>query len=667
MEWPGLIVLLLLAAGRVILADQALFESDEAFDKGKYGDFVQEEYKSVGLTSAPRPNVFERVPGACDGDDGLMVMLTLRGWAVPQPGPSILDGQGRLVWTNPNYVQPYNLQVQNYRGEQFLTLWAGDDGVRGHGSGLYYMLDSTYAERYKIAAGNGLDADLHEFHITPNDTALITIYQIVQIDLTSVDKPVNGWIWDGVFQEVDIETNEVLFEWRASDHVQVADSFWGPGTLGNTEDDAWDFFHINSVEKDERGNYLISSRWMHAVYYISGTTGDIIWTLGGREENNDFRDLSEGAAIHFASQHHARWHDGYSSITLFDNSNPNGPGDPSAGLWLDLDFVEMTVKLRNRYLSPIPVSSDSQGSLQTLPSGNILVGYGSNAQYVEFSRDGEVLCETHLAPAVGFGTASVQSYRIQKYAWVGRPQTEPDVAQINSTLYLSWNGATEIRYWKIEATDTTSKEEVGDSSSSPTDFEDGFHEVMRVEKDGFETIVPLVGVPRSYVRSYVRAIALDASGKPLGQTQMVLLADIVISVSETTATETKGSKQLRRVQRILLIATISLVGATVLFGIGFGAYATLSYFRKHWHYKRARGGQESEEEMMFDESMVLGPGNLDSDSEDDYDREHGELAIPRASTSGSETAMLNPRVSKQLDRVPNSHGRAYGMEPIDSF
>ncbi|KAI1618831.1 ASST-domain-containing protein [Exophiala viscosa] len=645
MGWPGLIVLLLLAAVRTIWADQALFESDKAFDKGEYGDFVKEDYKSIGLTSAPRPNVFERVPGACDGDDGLMVMVTLRGGAVPQPGPSILDGQGRLVWSNTNYVQPYNLQVQTYHGEQFLTLWAGNDGVKGHGAGFYYMLDSTYAERYRIAAGNGLEADLHEFHLTPNDTALITIYQIIQFDLTSVDKPVNGWIWDGLFQEVDIETGEVLFEWRASDHVAVADSFWGPGTLGVTMNDAWDFFHINSVEKDERGNYLISSRWMHAVYYISGTTGDIIWTLGGREENNNFRDLSDGAATHFASQHHARWHDGYSSITLFDNSNPNGPGHPSSGLWLDLDFEEMTVKLRTQYLSPITVRSDSQGSMQTLPSGNVLVGYGSTPQYVEFSRDGDVLCETHLAPADGFGTASVQSYRIQKFAWVGKPQTEPDIAQINGTLYLSHNGATEIRYWKIEATDSKPEKEVDDNSSS-SNVEAEFHEVMRVEKAGFETVIPLVGVQQPYIR----ATALDASGNSLGQTRTVDRGEILPTVSETATTETKGAKELRRVQRSLLIAAVSLVGATLLFGIGFGAFAAFSYFRKHSHYQRARGEQEMEEEMMFDESMLSGPDEMDLYPEEDDDDDHGDLAIKRASTSGSEMAMLNPRASKQLER-----------------
>lgn len=414
---------------------------------------------------------------------------------------------------------------------------------------------------------------------------------------------------------MDIETNEVVFEWRASEHLSLADSFWGPGDLGSTRDSAWDWFHINSVEKDGRGNYLVSSRWMHAVYYISGATGDVIWTLGNGDKNNDFLDLSDGAATGFASQHHARWHDGYSSITLFDNSDP-GPGRPSSGLWLDLDFDAMSVKLRTRYVSPNAVVSQSQGSVQTLPSGNVLVGYGFDAQYVEFDRDGRVLCEVHLAPAKGFGTAAVQSYRIQKYAWVGKPETDPHIAQLNGKLYLSWNGATEVRYWKIEAAGTVG-EEAGRSSFFVT--EDDFREVMRVEKNGFETVIPLVDVEQAYVR----AIALDASGNLLGQTQTVL----------ATTSEAKEEANSKRVRRTLIIASLSFAGATLLFGIGAGAFAAVLRLRKHWHYKRAREEQEPEEEMMFDESMLGLPEDLGLYPEDDDDHEddNGDLAGMRES------------------------------------
>jgi hypothetical protein len=37
-------------------------------------------------------------------------------------------------------------------------------------------------------------------------------------------------------------------------------------------DHPYDPFHFNSVDKDELGNYLVSARYTHAVYYISGST-----------------------------------------------------------------------------------------------------------------------------------------------------------------------------------------------------------------------------------------------------------------------------------------------------------------------------------------------------------------------------------------------------------
>lgn len=86
----------------------------------------------------------------------------------------------------------------------------------------------------------------------------------------------NGWIWDGVFQEVDIETNKLLFEWRASDHFSFEEVERGREGNGDSADQPWDFFHINSVDKDERGNFLVSSRYMNCLVYIDGRTGDII-------------------------------------------------------------------------------------------------------------------------------------------------------------------------------------------------------------------------------------------------------------------------------------------------------------------------------------------------------------------------------------------------------
>ncbi|KAK5206035.1 hypothetical protein LTR47_005036 [Exophiala xenobiotica] len=575
MRWTLCLLILSFTALKLAYADLPAFSRSKSFDQGDYGNFVAQTYRSTSY-SVPRLNVFEK--GRSCRDDGLFVMLTLRGWSVPQPAPIIFDGHGGLVWTDPTYVQPYNLQVQTYRGERFLTFWAGDDGVKGHGSGFYYMLDSHYNLRYKLSGGNGLDGDLHEFYLTRNATALITIYQTIQANLTSVSKYPNGWIWDGLFQEIDVETNEVLFEWRASDHLPFTDSQWGPGDLGLSREDAWDWFHINSVEKDERGNYLISSRWLHAIYYIDGISGDILWTLGGKR--NDFRDLSFGRATGFASQHHARWHDGYTSITLFDNSSP-GPGRPSSGLWLDLDFDKWTVKLRTQYLSRNKISSDSQGSIQTLPSGNVLVGYGMEAQYVEFTRDGDVVCEVHLAPASSFGSASVQSYRTSKHDWVGWPQTDPDIIQITGTIYVSWNGATEVRHWLVEDALTANAND-GD-----------FHEVKRVAKNGFETTVSTTGIERPYVR----VSALDGSGNVLGRARIVERGEPAQALPETTEEESEeelglesGQTSNARNEQALVIAAVVLVSALALAGLSYSGFVALQHLTKYYHCKRANGG-----------------------------------------------------------------------------
>ena len=93
------------------------------------------------------------------------------------------------------------------------------------------------------------------------------------------------------------EVIQVLFEWKAYPHVDFGDSYAFPLQVSaNTSTTAWDFFHMNSVRKDSvgaelyglinpLGNYLVSSRHYCAVYYINGSSGDILWTLNGQHSN----------------------------------------------------------------------------------------------------------------------------------------------------------------------------------------------------------------------------------------------------------------------------------------------------------------------------------------------------------------------------------------------
>jgi hypothetical protein len=121
-------------------ADESLFVSDNEYDAGSYGSFPIVEYKSTDVLS-PRMNVL-RSSSECD--DSLLTFLSPRGFAVPAPSATILDSKGHLVWFLSGYDQIYNLMVQEYNDEQYLTLWAGNDAVGGHGAGHYYMVFSLF-------------------------------------------------------------------------------------------------------------------------------------------------------------------------------------------------------------------------------------------------------------------------------------------------------------------------------------------------------------------------------------------------------------------------------------------------------------------------------------------------------------------------------------------
>lgn len=89
------------------------------------------------------------------------------------------------------------------------------------------ILDDSYHAVETVMSGNGRSPpNIHEFTVLEGGTAIISIQQPVQYDLSALGvDPSATWIQDGIFQEIDIATGEVLFEWRSLDHVDPADSY----------------------------------------------------------------------------------------------------------------------------------------------------------------------------------------------------------------------------------------------------------------------------------------------------------------------------------------------------------------------------------------------------------------------------------------------------------
>ena len=352
-------------------------------------------------------------------------------------GPMILDHDGRIVWFG-KHPRARDFKMQHYRGRPVLTWWEGVV-VEGHGEGEYVIFDDSYREVRRVRTGNGYSGDLHEFLITQQDTALLTAYAPQTADLSSIGGPEDGPVWGGIVQEVDIETGEVLFEWRSLDHVGIEESYarFPPDNPGFR----YDYFHINSIDVDHDDNLLVSARNTWTIYKVERATGEVLWRLGGKKSNYEM-----GPGTQSAFQHDARRQkDG--TITIFDNGAHPKVHDQSRAIVMGLAEEEMKATLVREYASPNKILATSQGNAQFLSDGNVFVGWGSAPFVSEFSVDGELLMNARFPP-------NCESYRAFRFPWKGNPTDEPAVAverrpEGRVAIYASWNGATEVESWEV--------------------------------------------------------------------------------------------------------------------------------------------------------------------------------------------------------------------------
>jgi outer membrane protein assembly factor BamB len=424
-----------------------------------------------------------RISGGLAG--GLIFIAPYNAPTGQQAGGVIVDNSGQPVWENPlNGLVTTNLQVQRYQGRAALTWW---DGLieNGHGVGGYVIAGEDYTPLRQVQAGNGLHGDLHEFLLTDRGTALLTAYNIVTRDLSSVGGSKQGTIQDAIFQELDLASGRVLLEWHSLDNIPLSESYWPVY-------EPWDYVHINSIDVDHDGNLLVSSRNTHTVYKIDRHSGEVIWRLGGK--SNEF-SVASGAK--FAWQHDVR-RQANGTLTIFDNEGlPNASTNESRALVLAIDEPGRKASLLREYRHPTPLLATSQGSVQILPNGNVFVGWGAEPYVSEFSASGELLFDAQLGD-------KYLSYRAFRMPWTGAGPGAPRVAvrprgrQLD--VWASWNGDTRTRFWVVLAGGRDGP--LVPDSARP--------------RDGFETRLTARGDAR---RIAVRA--LDYGGKVLGESATV--------------------------------------------------------------------------------------------------------------------------------------------------
>ena len=189
-----------------------------------------------------------------------------------------------------------------------------------------------------------------------------------------------------------------------------------------------------------------------AAYLVDIASGRIEWTLGGKQLELQVRP---GRRLRVAARR-ARCGPG-STVSLFDDhccqltggGTYVDPTGPSRGLVLKLDQQTHTATLAAQYTLGDDFDADYMGDTQPLPNGNVFVGWGSEPYFSEYSRSGKLLFEGEL-PGPNL------SYRATLEQWVGQPLSRARRAPRagrggKTTVYASWNGATQVASWRVLA------------------------------------------------------------------------------------------------------------------------------------------------------------------------------------------------------------------------
>lgn len=396
--------------------------------------------------------------------------------------------------------------IHSFGNETHISLiqqYTFDDTHRGYG----LVMNPNFEVIRKVPLRKDLGLfDIHEFNVLESgQTAVVTTYTTEEISLAEFNRPTEQTHLEvGGFAELDLTTAQVLHEWKSYNQVPLVEtvhySRWSPAE----GDPGWDYVHINSVDKNSAGDYLLSMRFTNTIYMVSGADGHIMWRLGG-QHNGDFQQ-----DFIFSKQHDAKFISSEGTrhvISLLNNASDEefSEEDISSALIIEIETgtTPMTAKVLRRYNRPDGDLTRLRGNAQVLPNKNMFACWSKGGYISEFTEDGE------LVMSARFTSSRFSNYRAYKSEFVGRPTIPPDmVASVHgtdetnlvTTVWVSWNGATEVATWNFYARKSQFHDPVFIGNTTRRDFETMY-------------------VARGYL-DWVTAEAVDRDGNVLGSSKV---------------------------------------------------------------------------------------------------------------------------------------------------
>lgn len=314
------------------------------------------------------------------------------------PYIEIVDNEGTPVFYRNVNGDIYDFDLQP-NGELTYFIYP----VSLYGLDSSFNLVHTYYTDQAGGTANGFSVDVHELKVLPNGNYYLFGKRNVTMDLSQYGGSSSADIIDGALQEFDSSGN-LIFQWDALDHYKITDIDQNdPNTLLTSS--TIDFTHFNSFDFDSDGCLLISARNLDEITKVDPNTGNIIWRLGGK--NNQFTFINDN--IGFSRQHDIRRFSN-GDISLFDNGVFHST-QVSSAVEYKLDEINKTATLVYRIYHD-NIFTDTEGSVQELPDGNRVISWGHSYNPVvsEVTQQGSTILDLSYQ-------YFIDNYRAFKYQW----------------------------------------------------------------------------------------------------------------------------------------------------------------------------------------------------------------------------------------------------------
>lgn len=272
---------------------------------------------------------------------------------------SIIDNNGIPVFFRSLKSKASDFKVQ----ENGFISYSSNDSI--------FILDSSFVFTDTITLiPNKINPN--DCIIKENNEKIVLVYSYRNQDLSSIfpGGHNNAVIVENNVVIIDEENNSTTI-WNSENYFNVEDVNADSPFIDLTNDTV-DYIGLVDVVMDTDTTLLLSCQYMDEITKINLNSGDVVWRLGG--VNNEFDFINN--SIEFSQQSSIDFFN--DNLFVYDNGILHDKPVTSI-IEYTIDEVLKTIEQINRYCHKDSILVEDKGSIQKRSNGNLVINWGNNA------------------------------------------------------------------------------------------------------------------------------------------------------------------------------------------------------------------------------------------------------------------------------------------------